>query len=52
MKGCAPSTNQSVVLSEMWSLRIACSVITVFGAEVPLGSAPISWITGFVNPFS
>ena len=30
----------------MWNSCIACSVMTVFGAEVPLGSAPISWITG------
>src|SRR5215469_9079947 len=28
------------------SRRIACSVITVFGAEVPEGSALTSWITG------
>jgi hypothetical protein len=25
---------------------MACSVITVFGADVPLGSAPTSWMTG------
>src|ERR1700722_18780830 len=29
------------------SVRMACSVMTVFGAEVPAGSAPTSWITGF-----
>ena len=28
---------------------MACSVITVFGAEVPLGSAPISWMTGLAR---
>ena len=27
----------------------ACSVITVLGAEVPGGRAPISWITGFLS---
>ena len=30
-------------------LRMACSVITVFGADVPLGSAPISWMTGLAR---
>ena len=28
---------------------MACSVITVFGADVPLGSAPTSWITGLAR---
>ena len=28
---------------------MACSVITVFGAEVPVGSAPTSWMTGFAR---
>ena len=46
VKGWDPCTNQSVVLAWMWNSRIACSVITVFGADVPLGSAPTSWITG------
>ena len=26
-------------------------MITVFGAEVPLGSAPISWMTGSARQF-
>jgi hypothetical protein len=30
-----------------WSVRIACSVITVFGADVPEGSEPTYWIVGF-----
>jgi hypothetical protein len=30
-----------------WSLRIACSVITVFGADVPEGSEEAYWIFGF-----
>ena len=30
-----------------WSVRIACSVITVFGADVPEGSEPTYWIFGF-----
>ena len=29
--------------------RMACSVITVFGAEVPEGSAPVSWIGGLAR---
>ena len=28
---------------------MACSVMTVFGAEVPLGSAPTSWMTGLAR---
>ena len=28
-------------------MRTACSVSTMFGAEVPEGSAPTSWTTGF-----
>ena len=46
LKGWDPWTSQSLVLAWMWNSRIACSVITVFGADVPRGSAPISWITG------
>jgi hypothetical protein len=30
----------------MWNFCMACPEMTVFGAEVPLGKAPISWITG------
>ena len=28
---------------------MACSVITVFGAEVPVGRAPTSWMTGLAR---
>src|ERR1700728_1328314 len=49
VKGCGPCTNQSVVLAEISNSFMACSVITVFGADVPLGSAPSSWITGFAT---
>ena len=28
---------------------MACSVITVLGADVPDGSAPTSWITGLAR---
>ena len=31
------------------SAWMACSVITVLGAEVPDGSAPTSWITGLAR---
>ena len=47
VKGWLPWTNQSDVFAVMWNSRIACSVITVFGAETPAGSAPTSWMTGF-----
>ena len=30
-----------------WSVRIACCVNTVFGADVPEGSEPRYWIFGF-----
>ena len=40
VKGCDPWTNQSALLAWMWNSRMACSVITVFGADVPLGSCP------------
>ncbi len=46
VKGWVPWTSQSFVLAWMWNSRMACSVITVFGADVPVGSAPISWMTG------
>ena len=46
VKGWVPWISQSFVVAWMWNSRIACSVITVFGAEVPPGSAPTSWITG------
>jgi len=38
--------SQPAVVAVNLSCRMACSVITVFGAEVPEGSAPISWIGG------
>jgi len=37
-----PTTSQSLVDMEIWNLFIAYSVMTVFGAEVPLGNALIS----------
>src|ERR1700691_5129598 len=46
LKGWVPRTSQSVVFASMWNSFIACSVTTVFGADVPLGSAPTSWING------
>ena len=46
VKGCDPWTSQAPGLVWMWNLRRACSVMTVFGADVPVGSAPTSWITG------
>src|ERR1700689_4873284 len=49
VKGWVPCTNQSVVLAVMWNSFIAGSVITVLGAETPLGNAPISWITGLAR---
>ena len=52
VKGWVPWTSQSVVLCWMWNSRMACSVITVFGAEVPVGSAPISWIDRMCEPGS
>ena len=38
--------SQPAVVAVNLNRRMACSVITVFGAEVPEGSAPISWIGG------
>ncbi len=49
VKACAPCTNQSLVSVWRWNSRTACSVITVLGADVPLGSAPTSWITGWAR---
>jgi hypothetical protein len=42
VKGWVPCTNQSLVLAVMWNRRMARSVITVFGPEVPVGRAPTS----------
>src|SRR5580658_8010060 len=50
VNGWVPWTNQSVVLAVIWNSFIACSVMTVFGADVPLGNAPISSITGSDEP--
>ncbi len=49
VKGWDPCTSQLVVVDWMWNSRMACSVITVFGADVPVGSAPTSWITGLAR---
>src|SRR5579872_4685516 len=39
-------TSHPLRLRAMWYLRTACSVMTVFGAEVPLGRPPVVWMTG------
>src|SRR4029077_3544370 len=41
--------SQPDVVAVNLNSRMACSVITVFGAEVPEGSAPISWIGGLAR---
>src|ERR1700683_4204502 len=41
--------SQPVVVAVNLNSRMACSVITVFGAEVPEGSALISWIGGLAR---
>ncbi len=41
--------SQPAVVAVNLNSRMACSVITVFGAEVPEGSAPISWIGGLAR---
>src|SRR5580658_10473966 len=41
--------SQPAVVAVRLYARMACSVITVFGAEVPEGSAPISWIGGLAR---
>ena len=41
--------SQPAVLVVRWNWRTACSVITVFGADVPDGSALTSWIFGFAR---
>ncbi|HCU92859.1 MAG TPA: hypothetical protein DHU96_09015 [Actinobacteria bacterium] len=38
--------SQPAVVVVRWNWRTACSVITVFGADVPAGSALTSWIFG------
>jgi hypothetical protein len=42
-------TSQPAVVAVNLNSRMACLVITVFGAEVPEGSAPISWIGGLAR---
>ena len=49
LKACVPWTSQSVVVAWMWNSFIACSVITVLGAEVPAGRALTSWMTGLAR---
>ena len=41
--------SQPAVLIVRWNWRTACSVITVFGADVPDGNALTSWILGFAR---
>ena len=43
------SQPSDVTLDCRWSAAMACSVITVFGADVPDGSALTSWITGLAR---
>ncbi len=43
------SQPSAVTLGCRWSVLMACSVITVLGADVPDGSALISWITGLAR---
>src|SRR5581483_3857845 len=42
-------TNQPAVCDCKWNSRTACSVITVFGADVPEGRLLISWNIGFAR---
>src|SRR5690348_11887343 len=44
--GCGVVTSQPAGLALRWNWWTARSVITVFGADVPAGSALTSWITG------
>ena len=46
VKLCVPWTSQSLVADPMWNRFMAYSVMSVLGAEVPAGSALISWING------
>src|SRR6202034_1448692 len=41
--------SQPAVVAVNLNSRMACWVITVFGAEVPEGRAPISWIGGLAR---
>ena len=43
------SQPSAVTLGCRWSAAMACSVITVLGADVPDGSALTSWITGLAR---
>jgi hypothetical protein len=45
----SPWISQPAVVAVNLNSRMACSVITVFGAEVPAGRAPISWIGGLAR---
>jgi len=47
--GCGAGMSQPAVLTDRWNWRTARSVITVFGADVPDGSALTSWIFGFAR---
>ena len=47
--GCGAWMSQPEALTCRPSVRMACSVITVLGADVPDGSAPTSWITGLAR---
>src|SRR5258706_9328588 len=41
--------SQPAVVAMKLNCRMACSVITVFGAEVPDGSALVSWMGGLAR---
>ena len=47
--GCGAWISQPDALGCRPSVWMACSVITVLGAEVPDGRAPASWITGLAT---
>ena len=47
--GCAAWISQPETLVCRPRAVMACSVITVLGADVPEGSAPASWITGLAT---
>src|SRR6185312_6111123 len=49
--GCGAWMSQPAtpLLPPRCKVRMACSVITVFGADVPDGSALTSWITGLAR---
>jgi hypothetical protein len=49
VSGCGVSISQPSRFSPRWYFCTACSVITVFGAEVPDGRLAFCAITGFAT---